>query len=448
MLIIRTNTNRAPEKNYIFQVLFEVFLGIEYRVEWRPELTYFELDTNAGKCIRMPDCFSLEPTPANTTKHTVNQIFTPPNILAENLWMAHPFEPDVQLPVICGSAQFSVSEQGFNCGIDLFSASFFMLSRWEECLETQRDEHGRFPAQASLAYRNGFLQRPVVNEYLDFLWEMLLRCGCAQTRKTRTFQIVPTHDVDHPLLWWSPADRMRTLAGSLLKRTNFREFNFWLRNIARDPFNTFDWLMQVSESAGLKSCFNFMGPRARNSDAYYPFEHPFVQKLIEKIRTRGHDIGIHPSYESNEQPGLLQTELKAVQAAAAPLTVSGGRQHYLRFEVPNTWQNWSAAGLKWDSSMGYPEQCGFRCGVCYPFPVFDVQRRVKLNLWEKPLIAMDVTLALYQKLTPRAALEVLTDLVNTVRKHDGEFVLLWHNSSLNDYFWQPWKEVYWQTIRQ
>lgn len=448
MLIIRTNANRRSEKNYIFQVIFEVFLGIEYRIEWQPALQSIEIAVNTGKSIRMSDCFSPEPSLAGPVLTGQADSFTPPNILAENLWMPHPFENGLLLPVICGTSQFSASEAGFECGLEIFSSSFFMLTRWEECLDGLRDEHGRFPAQASLAFRQGFLKRPVVNEYLDLLWEMLLCCGCTQPRKIRKFKIVPTHDVDHPLLWWSPADRLRTLAGSLLKRTDLQEFNFWLRNLRDDPFDTFSWLMQASEGAGLTSCFNFMGLRERRSDAYYPFEHPFVQNLIQKIKTRGHEIGIHPSYESNDKPGLLLTELQSVQKAAHPLTVSGGRQHYLRFETPTTWRNWAAAGIKWDSSMGYPEQNGFRCGVCYPFPVFDVEQRITLDLWEKPLIAMDVTLALYQKLTPRAAIEVLTNLVNTVRKHDGEFVLLWHNSSLNDYFWRPWKEVYWQTIRQ
>jgi hypothetical protein len=29
-----------------------------------------------------------------------------------------------------------------------------------------------------------------------------------------------------------------------------------------------------------------------------------------------------------------------------------------------------------------------------------------------------------------------------VDKHGGEFVLLWHNSSWNDYFWKDWRRVY------
>ena len=42
--------------------------------------------------------------------------------------------------------------------LDMFSASFFMLTRWEEYVNIKRDKHNRFPATESLAYKQGFLR--------------------------------------------------------------------------------------------------------------------------------------------------------------------------------------------------------------------------------------------------------------------------------------------------
>lgn len=102
--------------------------------------------------------------------------------------------------------------------------------------------------------------------------------------------------------------------------------------------------------------------------------------------------------------------------------------------------------MEWDSTMGYSEMEGFRCGICHDFPVFDVQQRKMLRLREKPLIAMDVTLAQYRKLKPETALQSLTSLRQETMRHQGEFVFLWHNSSWNTYFWEPWKTVFHQII--
>ena len=46
---------------------------------------------------------------------------------------------------------------------DIFAASFYMLSRYEEYLPHVKDEHGRYPSSESLAYRKKFLEQPVVD---------------------------------------------------------------------------------------------------------------------------------------------------------------------------------------------------------------------------------------------------------------------------------------------
>jgi hypothetical protein len=110
----------------------------------------------------------------------------------------------------------------------------------------------------------------------------------------------------------------------------------------------------------------------------------------------------------------------------------GGRMHFLRFENPVTWKGLEQAGLAYDSTLGYPEHIGFRCGTCRQFPVYHLTERRKLNLVERPLLVMDQTLlnCKYMNLTYEEALKKCSYLANICRKYNGNFTLLWHNSHL------------------
>jgi len=205
--------------------------------------------------------------------------------------------------------------------------------------------------------------------------------------------------------------------------------------------------MAISEKNGLISHFNFLGERPKTADCYYSLHHPFVRNLFQKITARGHVIGFHPSREAHADPAVFEKELQSLRAVS-PQAVDSGRQHFLCFSAPETWRRWAGAGMRLDSTLGYPEAEGFRCGICCEFPVFDFLSRRELPLREKPLLAMDVTLAHYRKYTPEQASGRLNLLNDQVKKHRGEFVLLWHNSSWNTYFWAPWKRVYSDFVAQ
>jgi hypothetical protein len=110
----------------------------------------------------------------------------------------------------------------------------------------------------------------------------------------------------------------------------------------------------------------------------------------------------------------------------------GGRQHYLRWEASTTWQNWADAGLSYDSTLSYADRAGFRCGVCYEFPTFNLRKRQQLDLNERPLIVMDASLfgKEYMKLAPQAGLRKILAVAKICKNYNGQFTLLWHNGTL------------------
>lgn len=436
MLTIETRAEFVPEKEYCFHVLFREMLGIGYKVVWCNDPAYTIRLPNGGILVIEDHFFQHIPDSNYLKTNYLPQKSTP--LSWHNLYV----EVLYGEPVIAPFA--SQNEPVIRCCADVFAATFLMLTRWEEYVLPDRDEHGRFPARASTAVRFQFLDRPVVNEWADLLYEMLHHLGWEQARPERKFRMSISCDVDHPRLWWSAAGRFKTLAGSVFKRKSLKEAVFLLKNYffkTGDPYDVFDHWMDILEQHGLKAQFNFLGERAASSDCYYPVQHPFVVATIRKIAARGHSIGFHPSYEAFDQPELFQRELDSIRHIS-PVPVTSGRQHYLRFSAPETWRIWESAGMDWDSTLGYSEAEGFRCGICHDFPVFDFLERKMLRLREKPLIAMDVTLALYRQYTALEASDRLHQLRKQVERHQGEFVLLWHNSSWNTYFWAGWKDVF------
>jgi len=122
--------------------------------------------------------------------------------------------------------------------------------------------------------------------------------------------------------------------------------------------------------------------------------------------------------------------------------VTTGRQHFLRFATPETWRIWENNDMEWDSTLAYADRAGFRCGVCYDFPVYDFIERKELKLREKPLIMMEVSLKQYENLSADQAIKRIDTLRSTVEKYNGSFVYLWHNSSYEKDGWEKYNPVY------
>jgi hypothetical protein len=409
-LLIRTDPVAIPEKEYIFHVLLGEMLEVPYRVEF-VHSGYHSLMLPNGKEIQIPDVFSQ---------------------LSPKMNWSYQLE---DLP-------------GFNPSFDLFAFCFFMLSRLEEYGSEEKDAHGRFPARASWAWKNRLLHRPVVNECAEWLWIRLKSLGWEGVRKERQFRWAFSCDVDHPRLWWRKSDRLKTMAAAVLKRKDLKEFRYWLKYpvSAGDPFDVFEDWLSLFEAHGHKVQFNFLGDRPRSSHCWYPFNHPFLNKTIKLIADRGHALGFHPGYEAFENEQIFRTELYSLEKCS-PLPIRSGRQHYLRFSNPGTWQTWESCGLQEDSTLGFAEIQGFRCGICQDYPVFDLESRKMMKLRELPLVLMDVSLAQYQKLTPEEGMDQIRYFHRTVKQYGGTLTLLWHNSSWNTPAWEPWKHVLVEAIK-
>ncbi len=436
MLRIITPTYFPQETQYILETIFKEFLGISYSFSTHQE-NFFVLsfDNIAGKIIIRGMFNNIDPwhdSPAPLYMALV------PAKNTENHSMIPLCGIDIGKPLL------EMEEKEIFINFDLFGSTFYFLSRMEEYVSTERDFHGRFPAKASHAYKNNYLHRPVVNEYVEILWQCMKKLWPGLEREQRSFSMKLTHDVDAPFenLFRHFRSYIRLLGKDFTQKNRLQcicdRFFRWIDvkrgYLERDPFYTFNLIMDIGESVGSKDAFYFIPSNDAFFDGNYELGHPKIKALMASIAKRGHEIGFHGSYKTFRDLRRTQQEVLLLKDVCASLGIEqpiwGGRQHYLRWEIPKTWRNYAEAGLDYDTTLSYADCAGFRCGTCYPFQVYDLEKRKPLDLWEHPLTIMECSLfdKQYMNLSYTEAFSYAKELKNTCRKYKGEFVVLWHNS--------------------
>ncbi|WP_395605820.1 polysaccharide deacetylase family protein [Pseudomonas sp. B16120] len=340
---------------------------------------------------------------------------------------------------------FDKIESGYRINYNIIALVYWMLNRVEELDRDDLDSHGRFPAASSHAVKHGYLSRPVVDEWLFILGQFIELQWPGVVLKTQQFSMKVSHDVDMPGRYaFAPFFKLfRRMTGDLLRRdmkgflrAPFCKLGTRAKISHLDPANTFDWLMDVSERYGIASAFYFICGRTDPAlDGDYEIEHPAMRKLLASIHLRGHEIGLHPSYNTYLNLPSLVREAERLRKVCAEEEISqsvwGGRMHYLRWSHPQTLLAWEAAGMQYDSTLGYADVPGFRCGTCFEYPAFNPKEYRVLNIRIRPLVAMEVSIMDEHYLGLGATEDAFLkfkELKDTCRAAKGNFTLLWHNS--------------------
>jgi len=406
-----------PEYAYIRQVVFEHFLGIPTLLSTGRHADSWRIHTPAGG-LDLPNAFFPEAAPETFLDSARIPEKAHRVTFRDNEYAAMFAAPTPEDP-----------------GVDILGTIFFLLTSFEDHLALPRDEYDCLRPESTWMGRNDLLLRPIVDELLDLLEYLLRRSEVNFPARRRDYAFVYSCDVDRPTLWHSMPWPLylRELAGSLVKRFSPKEFAGRLAatfSAAHDPFYTFGWICEQLEAAGTSGCFNFGGQGNHPLyDMSYSLASPAIRDILALLTRRGHEIGFHPSYRAADDERVFKDELKGLKAAYSG-DIRGGRQHYLRFKGASTWRWWEEAGLEYDSSLGYNGAPGFRCGTAREFPVFDLERRIRLSLCERPLIAMEGTLLHILGFTHAETFDLLVSLSNTIRKSGGSMTMLWHNSTL------------------
>ena len=310
-------------------------------------------------------------------------------------------------------------------------------------VRTDLDEHERFPASSSHAFKHGYLERPVVDEWMHILGQVIKRQWPKVELCEHEYQTIVTCDVDHPFEYTGKVKKViRRFAGDLIKR---RSIIIALKNLVGelcvplgfwniDPyFKGLDFIMNKCEEKNLTVFFFFITYMSdKNFDADAGINKN-VTKLLNLIHKRGHEIGIHPGYNTyNSRENINKTYellVKTFRKEGINQKTIGSRQHYLRWSTTQTPRILQENNISFDTTLGYADMAGFRSGTCHEYSMFEAVRQKQLSLKQKPLIVMDASIFDKKYMNMDSfRFKYILKIKGYCEKVDGSFVFLWHNS--------------------
>lgn len=417
---------------YVFDLMLRSLLGVEY-----------ELFTDAERFVSVEGPklnYGCERVGEELRQKAVNLLFER-NIVEQNC-NAVDFEGT--------KALFPVYGKDTLFPFDVFAASFYLVSRYEEYLPHVSDKFGRFKAESTWMFENGMLQKPLVN-----IWTMKLG-GRLQLQypelqlKKRKFRFLPTYDVD--AAWAYKHKGFLRTSASFLKNLAAHDFDLIMERHQvlfcrrRDPFDSFDLLFDLQKKYGLRPIFFILCGDYDTNDKSISIRNDAFQALIKRIGDYA-DVGIHPSFASYLDSEKLRIELERL-SSVLNRNVTKSRQHFLRMNLPRSYQKLIELDVKDDYTMGFASQAGFRAGIADAFPFFDLENDVVTPLVVHPFALMDGTMRDYLNLNLDDSFELACRLADEVKAVNGTFVYLTHNETLGgEKRWVGWPEMYEKLIQ-
>ena len=429
MLIIYTHS-LTPRVKYVFKQIFSEILGIEIS---------FSLDKKEFKKINLPKISYSHSPIDNELFFQCHELLFEKGIIERNI---NVFNYNNL------SCFFSVNNSIFP--FDPFAASFFMISRYEEYLPHIKDIHGRFEAKESLACKNNFLEKPIVDIWINLIKKELKKKYPTLFFPKKKFQFISSIDVDSAYLY-KEKGIVRTIIGSIADLILFNYHNLSKRlkvlfGFESDPFDTFSKILATSKKYNINTIFFFLLGDYNKYDKSISFSSKIFQSLIKSVNDH-FLVGIHPSVRSLSKKKLLKIEIERLQKIIHK-NILNSRQHYIKLDMPNMYKNLLNSSIKNDYSMGFASMPGFRSGTSNSYFFYDLDLELETDLKIHPFIVMDVTLKNYLNLDPKDAILKIYNLINEVKYVNGTFTSVWHNQSLffeND--WQDWHSVYENMIK-
>jgi hypothetical protein len=329
---------------------------------------------------------------------------------------------------------------------DVFAASFYLVSRYEEYLSYEPDDHNRYTAGFSCLSQHDLLMEPLVNQWAFYIKNELIKGDSDLEFLPRKFEYLSTVDIDQAWKFKYKGIK-RNVLGTLrdLKEGKWENFkDRWpiLLGFKKDPFyEAFHWHKLQEIKYDIKPNYFVLVGDYGTFDKNTSYKHIEFQQLIKSLDDED-SLGIHPSYQSNIEIDRVATESDRL-SSILDRSISTSRQHFLMHTMPATYRLLLKLGIKEDHTMGYSTHLGFRAGIAAPFYWFDLENNEQTELRLVPFCAMDITPLHYRGESPSEATETIDELLQKVHEVDGLFVSLWHNESFSETErWIGWSSVY------
>ncbi len=425
MLLIYTHKITHRNK-YIFNLIFKDILGIDFAL------------TNDADEFKKHGSAKL----SYTNNPLEDELF----FISRNLLFETGInEQNISVFEFNSNKVFYATGKASGLPFDVFAASFYLVSRYEEYLPHIRDEHDRFEAKDSLAFLNNFLSKPVVNIWAGWVKDLLLKKYPDLFFPQKKYEFISTIDIDNAYAYREKGFT-RSIGGYLKSLSTFdfkeiKERNRVLMGLEKDPYDTYDFQLAILKKYNFKSIYFFLLGDYGVNDKNLPIESKRFQSLIKMLGDYA-EIGIHPSYGSNKSKAQLKKEVNRL-AKVLHREVTKSRQHFLKLTLPETYRNLIDIDITDDYTMGFASQVGFRASICTPFNFYDLDMEMETKLKIHPFAIMEGTLKYYMKVHPEDAMLKIKPLIDEVKAVNGVFMSLWHNDTINNQkLWLGWRAVY------
>ena len=325
--------------------------------------------------------------------------------------------------------------------IDYIATIFYMVNCLQEynAKAEDLDKYKRFRYESSFQARFGTIQENTVADLIQkFVETQVIQRGPFFDRKKQVSRIFLTHDID-------------SLYGSFIqdglwamKRGRFDIlFKLVLNGILMRPaYFNIDKILKIHGEYDLKSTFFWIAAQGRSADgiknADYDLKNPKVQNALSAIQKYGSEIGLHKSSLNSD----FETEFGQLPKGF----IKANRYHFLRFQLPKTWEIMDDAGVQLDASLGFASAYGFRNGYGLPFQPYDFRTHKAMNLIVTPLNIMDGTLSDYMNIPTKDITRHVLDFFDTHRM-DCVLGLLWHNTEFSELQYKPFLYIYKEILK-
>lgn len=427
MVLIYSHISSSRLK-YIYSFIFKELMGIDFKLTIDSE----KFKTHIGPKINYSDA----------------------KISADEFYIQnHPllFEQNIQIQktdyftVNNNKAFFKTVNSDFP--FDIFAASFYLLSRYEEYLPHEKDMYGRYGYENSIANREGFLNLPLINIWVKDLANSLKLKYSTFNVQHSMFKFEATYDIDiaysykHKGFWRNIGGFFKSPSAERIKVLSGAE---------KDPFDCYEWLHQLHQQYNLQPVYFFLV--AEENGRYDKNILPHKDAMLKLVtqHAKKYRVGLHPSWQSGDDRSLLKKEKErlAAMVQAAESVPAPSRQHYIRFNLPEGYQRLITAGITDDYSMGYGSINGFRASVATAFFWYDLEKEEQTHLRIHPFCFMDANAFYEQRQNPEQTLEELVHYLSVCKAINGTMITIWHNNFLGTKkeFANPiaigWKAIY------
>ena len=349
---------------------------------------------------------------------------------------------------------------------DIFSAiRFWLLDEANAFAPSYAfDVHERLIPMHSLQGRLDTITNPPVNRYVilfrRWLKEVMGRNPKWVLPEEKKAAIILSHDVDvidknfasykasFVKKYWKKREPLKFMKASLQTLSAYIE-----NALSKEAYEGFGKIMNIEEDFGMHSTFFFISyinfeQRLGPNNVKYLIDTPELRRTFGEMKQRGFEIGLHSSYESGGSPALLKEEKERLEEVTGAHCL-GIRHHAWHTGNPpwETLYRQTLAGLKYDSSLAFNDEPGYRLGVALPFHPW--HEADLLDIIEVPVGIMDGALFYQEGMNVDRAMAIISSAIDSLKNHKGVMAIDWHNytSYPGNRQYRMWGDTYLELLK-